>query len=391
MSAVGPTPVAVGSSARTPVPSADLRRLRAPGDLADIARKVVEGERLSFDDGMRLYAHPDLLAVGRMADLVRERLHGDRVFYNINRHIEPTNVCSTECVFCAFGRKASDPDAYEMSLEDVYARAATCVGEGATEVHIVAGLHPQFDLKWYEEMLRGLKVRFPALHLKCFTAVEIAYFANLHRLSHEAVLTRLIAAGLDSMPGGGAEIFAPEIRTRICDNKCDADEWIEIHRTAHRMGLKSNCTMLYGHLERDEHRVDHVLRLRALQDETHGFQAFIPLAFHPANTQLAHLPAPTGRLDLRVTAVSRLLLDNVPHVKAYWSMLGEKTAQVALAFGANDFDGTVAEEKIVHMAGAQSPQALSVPHLEHLIREAGRTPVERDTLYRVVTREPQPA
>jgi aminodeoxyfutalosine synthase len=372
----------------TSTDSPALRRLRPPEDLRDVADKVIAGERLTFDDGMRLYAHPDLLAVGRLADLVRERLHGDAVYYNVNRHIEPTNVCATECAFCAFGRRATDPLAYEMSLEEVYERAATCVAEGATEVHIVAGLHPQFDLAWYEEMLRGLKTRFPALHLKCFTAVEIAYFANLHRLSHDTVLRRLMAAGLDSMPGGGAEIFHPDVRKQICDNKCDADEWIQIHRTAHGLGLKSNCTMLYGHLEGPEHRVDHVLRIRALQDETHGFQAFIPLAFHPANTALSHLPGPSGRLDLRVTAVSRLLLDNVPHVKAYWIMLGEKTAQVALSFGANDFDGTVAEEKIVHMAGAESPQALTVRELEHLIREAGRTPVERDTLYRVVRREP---
>ena len=371
--------------------AADLRRLRAPADLTDLATKVVAGERLSFDDGMRLYAHPDLLAVGRMADLVRERMHGDRVFYNINRHIEPTNVCATACAFCAFGRRATDPLAYEMSHAEVYERAAACVAEGATEVHIVAGLHPQFDLGWYEEMLRGLKARHPRLHLKCFTAVEIAYFKNLHALSHETVLSRLMSAGLDSMPGGGAEIFHPEIRHEICDNKCDADEWIEIHRKAHRAGLKSNCTMLYGHIEKDEHRVDHVLRLRALQDETGGFQAFIPLAFHPTNTDLSHLPGPSGRLDLRVTAVSRLLLDNIPHVKAYWIMLGEKTAQVALSFGANDLDGTVEEEKIVHMAGATSPEALSVARLEALIREAGRTPVERDTLYNVVHREKAPA
>jgi aminodeoxyfutalosine synthase len=367
--------------------AADLRRLRAPKGLEDLAAKVVARERLSFDDGMRLYEHPDLLAVGRMADLVRERLHGDRVFYNVNRHIEPTNVCATSCAFCAFGRTAADPLAYEMTHDEVYERAAQCVAEGATEVHIVAGLHPQFDLEWYEEMLRGLKTRFPALHLKCLTAVEIVYLADLARMKPKALLERLMAAGLDSMPGGGAEIFHPDVRHEICDNKCDADEWIDVHRTAHGLGLKSNATMLYGHVERAEHRVDHVLRLRALQDETHGFQAFIPLAFHPANTQLSHLPGPNGLLDLRVTAVSRLLLDNVPHVKAYWIMLGEKTAQVALAFGANDLDGTVAEERIVHMAGAESPQALTVAALEHLIREAGRVPVERDTLYNVVRRE----
>lgn len=372
-------------------PALDLARLRAPADLADLARKVVAGERLSAEDGLRLYRHRDLLAVGRMADLVRARLHGDRVYYNVNRHIEPTNVCATACAFCAFGRDAKDPLAYEMSLDEVYDRAAACVAEGATEVHVVAGLHPRFDLEWYEEMLRGLKGRFPSLHLKCFTAVEIAYFCRLHRLSHETVLRRLVAAGLDSMPGGGAEIFAPAVRREICDNKCDADEWLEIHRVAHRMGLRSNCTMLYGHIERDEDRVDHVLRLRALQDETGGFQAFIPLAFHPANTRLDHLPGPSGRLDLRVIAVSRLLLDNVPHLKSYWIMLGEKTAQVGLSFGANDLDGTVVEEKIVHMAGAESPERLSVARLHFLIREAGKVPVERDTLYNVVRREQAPA
>jgi aminodeoxyfutalosine synthase len=377
------TPAAIASDA--------LRRLRPPKDLEDVATKVVAGERLSFDEGVRLYEHPDLLAVGRMADLVRERLHGDRVLYNVNRHIEPTNVCATACAFCAFGRTAADPLAYEMTLDEVYERAAACVAEGATEVHIVAGLHPQFDLEWYEEMLRGLKARFPALHLKCLTAVEIAYLANLARMKPRALIERLMAAGLDSMPGGGAEIFHPEVRSQICDNKCDADEWIDVHRQAHSLGLKSNATMLYGHLERAEHRVDHVLRLRALQDETHGFQAFIPLAFHPANTALSHLPGPSGRLGLRVTAVSRLLLDNVPHVKAYWIMLGEKTAQLALSFGANDLDGTVAEERIVHMAGAESPQALTVADLEHMIREVGRVPAERDSLYRLVHREKAPA
>ena len=387
------TPAANQTTSATPArdPARDLRRLRAPAGLTDLAKKVVASERLTFDDGMRLYQHPDLLAVGRMADLVRERLHGDRVYYNINRHIEPTNVCATACAFCAFGRTAKDPDAYELAHEDVYERAAACVAEGATEVHVVAGLHPLYDIAWYEEMLRGLKARFPSLHMKCFTAVEIEWFCQTEHLAAETVLRRLMSAGLDSMPGGGAEIFHPDVRKAICDNKCDATRWLEIHEIAHGLGLRSNATMLYGHIEQDEHRVDHVLRLRELQDRTGGFQTFIPLAFHPANTQLSHLPGPSGRLDLRVHAVSRLLLDNIAHVKAYWIMLGEKTAQVALAFGANDFDGTVAEEKIVHMAGAQSPQALTVAQIRHVIREAGRTPVERDTLYNVVHREATPA
>ncbi len=370
-------------------PSPARARLRPPPELRDVADRVERGERLSADDGLRLFAHPDLLAVGRLADLVRRRRHGDVAYYNVNRHINPTNVCMQECAFCAFGRKAADPLAYEMSHQEVYDRAAADVAQGATELHVVAGLHPLFDLAWYEECFRGLKERFPRVHLKGMTAVEIAFFAKTERRSHAEVLRRLVASGLDSLPGGGAEIFAPEVRRRICDNKCDADEWLAIHRTAHAMGLKSNATMLYGHVERDEHRVDHLLRLRALQDETGGFQAFIPLAFHPENTALAHLPAPTSRLDLRVVAVSRLLLDNVPHVKAYWIMLGPKTAQVALSFGADDLDGTVVEERIVHMAGATSPEVLPVAELRRLITEAGRTPVERDTLYRRVVREPE--
>jgi aminodeoxyfutalosine synthase len=372
-----------------------LHRLRLPEDLREVGAKVVEGERLSFEDGLLLYAHPDLLAVGRLANFDRERRHGDVVYYNVNRHINPTNVCMQECVFCAFGRKAGDPLAYEMSHQEVFDRAAQCVAQGATEIHIVAGLHPLFDLAWYEECFRGIKARFPAVHLKCMTAVEIAYFANLERLDHETVIRRLVDAGLDSMPGGGAEIFDPVVRRQICDNKCDADEWLQIHRTAHGMGLRTNSTMLYGHIEGPEHRVDHCLRLRALQDETGGFQTFIPLAFHPANTQLSHLPGPTALLDLRVHAVSRLLLDNIAHVKAYWIMLGPKTAQIALSFGADDLDGTVVEERIVHMAGATSPEEMPVSELRRLIEEAGRTPVERDTLYRRVLRSavgaPEPA
>lgn len=365
-----------------------LRRLRVPRDLEDVARRVLTHERLSFEDGLRLYAHEDLLAVGRLADHVRREKNGDVVYYNVNRHINPTNVCMQECSFCAFGRKAADPLAYEMSHQEVYDRAAANVAQGATELHIVAGLHPLFDLLWYEECFRGLRQRFPGVHLKCMTAVEIAYFAKMERMPHEEVLQRLVDAGLNSLPGGGAEIFHPDVRRQICDNKCDADEWLEIHRTAHRMGLRSNCTMLYGHIEGPEHRVDHVLRLRALQDETGGFQTFIPLAFHPANTALAHLPPPTSRLDLRVMAVSRLLLDNIPHMKAYWIMLGPKTAQVALSFGADDLDGTVVEERIVHMAGATSPEELAAADLRRLITEAGRTPVERDTLYNRVVRQP---
>jgi aminodeoxyfutalosine synthase len=364
-----------------------LERLRLPADLRDLGERVVAGDRLGFEDGMRLYAHDDLLAVGRMADHVRRAKNGDVVWYNVNRHINPTNVCMQGCTFCAFGITGNNPLAWEMSHREVYERAAECAKQGATEIHIVAGLHPHYDLAWYEECFRGLKQRFPEIHLKVMTAVEVAYFAEQERIPVREVLDRLVASGMDSMPGGGAEIFHPEVREQICDNKCDADQWIDIHRAAHGMGLRTNATMLYGHVERDEHRVDHVLRLRALQDETRGFQTFIPLAFHPENTALSHLPGPTGRESLRVMAVSRLLLDNFDHVKAYWIMLGTMTAQIALSFGADDLDGTVVEERIVHMAGATSPEELTVQDLRTLIEEAGRIPRERDTLYRPVVRD----
>ena len=364
-----------------------LAGLRLPSGLEDLGAKVVCGDRLDFDEGMRLYSHPDLLAVGRMADFVRERRHGDVVYYNVNRHINPTNVCIQGCTFCAFGVKGTMPQSWEMSHAEVYERAATCAAQGATEIHIVAGVHPDYDLAWYEECLRGLKTRHPHIHLKTLTAVEVAHFADTEGLTYRQVLERLHAAGMDSMPGGGAEIFHPEVREQICDTKCGTEDWFAIHREMHAMGLPTNATMLYGHIERDEHRVDHVLRLRELQDETRGFQTFIPLAFHPENTALDHLPGPSGRLDLRVMAVSRLLLDNFAHLKAYWIMLGPKTAQVALSFGADDLDGTVVEERIVHMAGATSPEEMTVTQLRHLIREAGRVPVERDTLYNVVVRE----
>jgi aminodeoxyfutalosine synthase len=359
--------------------------------VAAVANKVLDGERLNFDDGVALFRSPDLLGIGYLANHVREKLNGNTTWFNVNRHINPTNVCMQGCTFCAFGTTGNNPLSWEMSHEEVYERARQCAEQGATEIHIVAGLHPHYDLAWYEECLRGLKARFPQIHLKCLTAVEIAWFATEEGLTHAEVLERLMAAGLDSMPGGGAEIFHPDVRREICDNKCDTDEWLEIHRTAHGLGLRTNATMLYGHIEGDEHRVDHVLRLRELQDETGGFQTFIPLAFHPENTALAHLPGPSGRLDLRVTAVSRLLLDNFDHVKAYWIMLGPKMAQVALSFGADDVDGTVVEERIVHMAGATSPEELTVAQLRALIEEAGRIPKERDTLYNEVVREAAPS
>jgi aminodeoxyfutalosine synthase len=354
--------------------------------LKPVLEKVEAGERLSFDDGMALYRTPDLLAAGHMANLVRERLHGDRTYFNVNRHINPTDVCVASCRLCAFGKRVRDPRAYTMSLEEVWRRAGEGWSEAVTEFHIVGGLHPELTLDWYCEMLRGLKQRFPTVHLKALTMVEVGYLARRAGVSAEQALTRLREAGVDSLPGGGAEIFSERVRRIICDHKIDGQEWIDIARTAHRLGLRSNCTMLYGHIESDEDRVDHLLRLRELQDETGGFVTFIPLAFHPDNTALQHIPRTTGFQDLKNVAAARLLLDNIPHIKAYWVMLTPRLAQIALRFGADDIDGTVVEEKIYHDAGATTTQSLRRAELLELIRRAGREPVERDTLYRPVTR-----
>jgi len=359
--------------------------------LRPVAEKVLAGQRLNFADGVTLYRSPDLLAVGWLANWVRERRHGKICYYNVNRHINPTNVCVAHCRLCAFGRSPEAPGAYTYALEEIYQRAAQGVAEGATEFHIVGGLHPTLTFEHYVEMIRGLKQRFPQVHLKAFTMVEIGYFARITRRPVREILLELKEAGLDSLPGGGAEIFSPRVRKVICDHKISGRMWLEIARTAHQIGLRSNATMLYGHIETVEERVDHLLQLRALQDETGGFVAFIPLAFHPANTALAHLPPPTARDDLKNIAVARLLLDNFEHIKAYWIMLTPAVAQVALQFGADDLDGTVIEEKIYHDAGADSPQHLTRQELERLIRAAGRVPVERDTLYRPVERAAAPA
>lgn len=354
--------------------------------LAPIAEKVQAGERLTFEDGLALYRTHDLLALGWLANFVRERLHGNVCYYNINRHINPTNVCVAHCRLCAFGRDPNIPGAYTMALEEVFRTAASGSTEAVTEFHIVGGLHPDLTFDYYLDLIRGLKQRFPQVHLKAFTMVEIGYFAKITKLPAHEVLLKLKQAGLDSLPGGGAEIFHPRVRKIICDHKTSGQLWLQIARTAHELGLHSNATMLYGHIETEEERVDHLLKLRALQDETRGFVCFIPLAFHPENTALAHLPKPTGFLDLKNIAASRLLLDNFPHIKAYWIMLTPRIAQVALRFGADDIDGTVIEEKIYHDAGATTAQGLRRSELLRLIREAGREPVERDTLYRAVTR-----
>jgi len=355
-------------------------------NLEAIAAGVLAGERLGFDDGLTLYGSPDVLAVGWLANHVRERMHGDVTYFNVNRHINPTNVCVAACKLCAFGRKKGDPAGYTMALEEAWETAASGYTEAVTEFHIVGGLHPDLPFEYFLDLVRGLKERFPKVHIKAFTMVEVAFLARRAKLSTEETLIRLRDAGVDSLPGGGAEIFSPRVRSIICDHKIDGNEWLETARAAHKLGIRSNATMLYGHIESDEDRVDHLLKLRAVQDETGGFQTFIPLAFHPANTPLDHLPVTTGLTDIRQIAVSRLLLDNFAHIKAYWQMMTPKIAQIALRFGADDLDGTVIEEKIYHDAGATTPQGMTRKELCRLITEAGRVPVERDTLYHAVTR-----
>ena len=355
--------------------------------LEAIRTKVEARQRLTDEDGSTLYATPDLLGVGWLANLVRERLHGNKTFFNVNRHINPTDVCVASCKLCAFGKQKRDPKAYTMSLEEVWHKAGEGYTEAVTEFHIVGGLHPELTLDWYCQMLRGLKQRFPQVHLKAFTMVEIGYFAQRSKISHREVLQRLKDAGMDSMPGGGAEIFAERVRRVICDHKLSGEQWIDVARIAHKMGIHSNCTMLYGHIETEEDRVDHLLKLRGLQDETQGFQTFIPLAFHPANTAMEHISKTTGFNDLREIAVSRLMLDNIPHVKAYWVMMTPQIAQIALRFGADDLDGTVVEEKIYRDAGGATSGSLRRGELLRLIREAGREPLERDTLYHPVERK----
>jgi len=358
--------------------------------LKPIADRVLAGERLSMDDGIALYRSPDLLAVGWLANHVREKRHGNVTYYNVNRHINPTNVCVAHCKLCAFGRDPNAPGAYTYALDEVYQRAEQGVREGATEFHIVGGLHPDLPFDYFLELISGIKKRCPQVHLKAFTMVEVHYFARIAKLSIEETLRKMKESGVDSCPGGGAEIFHPRVRRIICDHKVSGQMWLSTARKAHQAGLRSNATMLYGHVETEEERVDHLIRLRELQDETRGFVAFIPLAFHPDNTALSHIPKTSGYLDLRNIAVSRLMLDNFEHIKAYWIMLTPSIAQIALRFGANDLDGTVVEEKIYHDAGAKTSEFTPRTELERLIRAAGRVPVERDTLYNRVDRSKMP-
>lgn len=358
-------------------------------NLQPIADKVFAGERLDLDDGVALYDSSDLLAIGFLANHVREKLHGKRTYFNVNRHINPTNVCIASCKLCAFGRKPGGEGSYTMALEEAFRTAGENWTEAVTEFHIVGGLHPDLPFQYYVDLLRGLKERFPSVHLKAFTAVEIAYYAHITRMSVQEILEKFKEAGLGSLPGGGAEIFAPAVRRVICDHKIGAHMWLKVHRTAHELGLHSTATMLYGHIESAEDRADHLVQLRNLQDQTKGFQTFIPLAFHPANTELGKMvewDETSGFMDLKNIAVARLMLDNFPHIKAYWIMMSPRVAQIALRFGADDLDGTVAEEKIYHDAGAKTPQVMTRQQIMRLIKEAGFEPFERDTLYRPVVR-----
>ena len=350
--------------------------------LAAVREKVRAGERLGREDGLALFTHPDLLAVGELAQEVNRRKNGDRVRYIVNRHVNPTNVCVNLCPLCAFGRPAGARDAYTMDPEEVAARVAAA-GADITEVHMVGGLNPALGLDYYLGLVERVRTLRPGILQQSFTAVEIDFLAAREGLSVPEVLRRLKEAGLTSLPGGGAEVFSPRVRALVCPKKISGERWLEIHETAHRLGLPTNATMLYGHVETVEERVDHLLALRAVQDRTGGFLAFIPLAFHPRHTALGDdsLTGPTGVEDLRVLAVARLLLDNFDHVKAFWIMIGPKLAQVSLSFGVDDLDGTVVEERITHAAGAQTEEGISRSELERLIRAAGRVPVERDTLY----------
>ena len=359
-------------------------RIHAAG-LSDIDEKLRAGERLTFDEGVSLFRSPDLLALGSLANREREKRHAARTYFNYNLRIEATNVCVASCLFCSFARlRPGDAGAYTMSLEQAWDKLRRRQDQPLTELHIVNGLHPDLPFSYYTDLLRGFKRIRPAIHLKCFTAVEIAFFADIYGMSDEQVLKALMEAGLDSLPGGGAEIFAERVRKKIAHDKCGTERYLDIHRTAHRLGMRTNVTMLYGHIETPEERVDHMLRARALQDETGGFQAFIPLAFHPDNNQMRKLPAPSATDTLRVHAVARLMLDNIPHIKAFWIATGLDVAQTSLWFGVDDLDGTVQEEKIYHMAGARTPESMTTREIARLIAAAGREPVERDTLYNEV-------
>jgi len=350
----------------------------------DILEKVEAGERLSCDDGIRLYNSNDILSLGYMANLVRNRINGDNTYFIYNQHINYSNICTNLCKFCAFGKDKDHEQAYEMDLETVKQKVRDRLDEPITEIHMVGGIHPDLPFSYYTDLLKGIKEVRPDVHIQAFTCVEIAHLAGLANKPVGETLELLKAAGLGSIPGGGAEVFAPRIREITCEKKLPGKDWLEIAKVAHKHDLHTNATMLYGHIETMAERVEHLDALRTAQDETNGFLAFIPLAFHPKNTEMSDISRTTGLDDLKNIAVARLMLDNFPHIKAYWVMIGPKVAQIALSFGADDMDGTVKEEVITHMAGAETEQAIGSKTLVKLIHESGRIAIERDTLYKTI-------
>jgi aminodeoxyfutalosine synthase len=381
-------------------PSLDLAALRDPA-LRPIGEKVLAARRLDHGDGLALYATADLIGLGLLADFANRRRNGARVFFSANQHINPTNVCvlRNTCVFCSFARMPKEDGAYTRSLDEVYAEAEQARGMPTTEFHIVGGLHPKLRLSYYTDMLRGLKERHPGVHIKALTAVEIAHLARVEKISEREVLLAMKEAGLTSLPGGGAEVFSTAVRATIAERKLTGEEWIRVHRTAHELGIPTNCTMLYGHVETAADRVEHLAMLRTLQDETGGFLTYIPLAYHPDHNELGEElgrvgTATTGFEDLKNIAVARLFLDNVPHVKTHWPMVTPFLSQIALSFGCDDVEGTVVYERVYHEAGAQTAMHMRYHELVRLIRGASKHPVERNSLYQPIREtfdEPPPA
>ncbi|MCS4542464.1 MAG: aminofutalosine synthase MqnE [Euryarchaeota archaeon] len=368
--------------------SALLKEFRED-EISGVVEKALNGEELDREDGIVLMKSNNLLLLGALADNLRKRTVGDIVTFVINRHINYTNICVSKCKFCAFYRDTESPEAYTLSIDEILKKISETVQLGITEVHIVGSLHPDLSFEFYEEMLKKIKEKFPNIHIQAFTAVEIAYFTKISGNSIEEVLKRLIDAGLGSIPGGGAEVFNEELRKKLCPNKVSGEGWLNVHTIAHKLGLKTNATMLYGHIETIEDRVDHILKLRETQKKSGGFQAFIPLSFHPQNTCLLKeglvKNGPTGFDDLKTLAVSRILLnDYIKNIRAFWIMLGRKLAQISLNYGVNDLDGTVVEEKITHAAGATSEEYITKDQLVELIREAGRIPAQRTTTYEII-------
>jgi aminodeoxyfutalosine synthase len=355
--------------------------------LKDLSRSILDGRRVSPSEGLALFEEAPLSLLGALANHIREQKHGNKTYFNRNFHIEPTNVCVFSCKFCSYSRLyANREEGWELSIDDMVSKVKEYDGKPVTEVHIVGGVHPKMDVHFFAELLRKIKAHRPELHIKGFTAVELDYMFRKAKMSREEGLRYLHEAGLDSLPGGGAEIFDPVIREQICADKVDGDGWLDIHATAHRLGMHSNATMLYGHIESYTHRIDHMERLRALQDQTGGFNTFIPLKFRNSDNEMSHIPEVTLLEDLKIYAMARIYMDNFPHIKAYWPMLGRQQAQLTLSFGVNDIDGTIDDStKIYSMAGSEEQNpAMSTQQLVDLIKQAGRQPVERDTLYREI-------